>query len=208
MAHMSVRITKDKRKNYKRLKKSAIALEQFAEINVREKYQLYKDRILLFSIFLPVSILLFFSGAIISAVTGNFRFFILTGLGLILMVVVTVVGATGLERRSVLRFLIETIEEISDKDSLMIKDLFLTPYLGMQRTELIIKRLIKGKSLEEYEIKGELIRRKSKIEPEDADKNIIKTEEVLIKIIRSRCLKCNTLIEGNTKFCTKCGEKL
>lgn len=210
MSYMRVRISKNKKKNYKRLKKSGIALEQFAETNVREKYQLYKDRIVFFSFFLPISMLLFFSGAILSPLTMNFYFMIFSGFGFILMVIATVTGATAIERRSVLRFLAETIEEISKLDSVSIKDLFLTPYLGEERTGLIIKRLIKGKNLEGYEIMDDLITKKSlELKPKDARKEkILKTEEIPLKIIRSRCLKCNSLIEGNSKFCINCGEEL
>jgi len=209
MAYMRVRITKNKKKNYKRLKKGGIALEQFALINVRVKYQLYKERIIFFSIFLPVSILLFFSGAILSPITMNFHFMIFTGIGFFLMVIVTVTGAVAMERRSILHFLIETIKEVEKSDSVNIKDLFLTPYLGEKRTELIVQRLIKSKNLEDYEIIDNLIAKKSLgLKPEDTKKEKSSEPEKPLKIIRSRCLKCNSLIEGNPKFCAHCGEEL
>jgi len=181
--------------------------------NMQGKYSRLKTRVILFALCIPLCMILFMCGGVLTGVTGNFAFIALTVIGFFCFPVSGIaVGITTAKAAAAKRTL-GIIDEIYAKDCTYIKDLSLASHIGENKTLVLVKRLIETKNVEFYEVVGDIAVAKTELRLKVSDliKKADSTSISTINVIAnkpSRCLSCGSAITDNSKFCSYCGSRL
>lgn len=181
--------------------------------NMTERCIKLKRRMVFLGLCIPICMVLFMGGAILSGVTGNFAFIAFTPIGFFGFAATGVfLGLTG-QKMSGAKFVVETIDEIYAKDCTYIKDLFLAQHIGVNKTLIIVKKLIQTKNIDFYEVVGDVAVAKTelRLKAKDLIKNTASEVPTNINIITdkpTKCPSCGSAITDNSKFCSYCGSRL
>jgi len=183
--------------------------------NMAEKFQTLKRRRTLLFVCMPLCMIFFMGGGVLSGVTQNFAFIAFVPIGFFGFAATGIALSFISNKITSVQSVVSLIGEINARDCTYFKDLSLARYVGENKILIIVKKLITTKNIDGYETVGDIAVAKKELylKPSDLINNSTQggsdSSKINLTVNRpTKCPNCGSAVTDNSQFCSYCGSKL